>query len=168
MALLLCVAVTGPGATAEAADEQAEKAAALEERAREAVETLGALVAARDDLRVEIKRLAAQAEVATEAEKAEITQAIEDQRAQLAEMEQQISVLATGVTEDDFTKREPAMFDLQGELEALVQPFVVMMRNATEEARQIEATRRALAAAQDRLVTTRAALETLSAVQKAA
>jgi len=132
---------------AQTAEEIAAKQAALEERAQQSVSTLQALIESRVALKAEVAELSAAAETANDADKEQVLADLEARRIQLAEIEDQISVLATGIAESDFDKREPTAFDLQSELEALVQPFIVMMRNATEEARQIEATRRGLAEA---------------------
>lgn len=166
-AVLLVIFVPGL-ALSQTAEEVAAKQAALEERARDSVATLQALIEARTDVQTEVAKLSSAAETANEADKEQILADLEARRIQLAEIEDQISVLATGIAESDFDKREPAAFDLQSELEALVQPFIVMMRNATEEARQIEATRRGLADAEERLNTARQAVETLGAMRKAA
>lgn len=165
--LLLVLALPLP-ATAQTAEELAAKQAILEERARESVATLEALLEARATLQASIARKGAEVDAAGDADKESLTAELDALRAELAETEDRISVLATGISESEFTRREPAQFDLQGELEALVQPFIVMLRNATEEARQIESTRRALGEAETRLATAEQALEALAVVRKQA
>ncbi|MEL6714068.1 MAG: hypothetical protein AAFP86_09855 [Planctomycetota bacterium] len=70
--------------------------------------------------------------------------------AEIAELEVQIAALSTGVSESDFRGDDGAKFDLNSELEALVEPFVVMMKDATENARTIERLRRSGADARRR------------------
>lgn len=164
--LVLMVTIAGlPPALAQSTSETAGQAQELNDRAREAISTLDALLATRAELKAEIDALATQIATAGEAEKTDLTATFEAKSAELAEIDDQFSVLATGVSESEFTAREPARFDLQAELEGLVQPFVIMMRNATAEARQIEATKRGLAMAEQRLATSQLALETLTAVR---
>ncbi len=155
-------------AAAQTPEEKAERAEKLEARAGEAVETMQALMESHKALTTDIDRMTSEIESAAEAEKPELIKALDEKKAELAEVEDQLSNLATGVVESEFLRRAPAKFDLQSEVEALIEPFVVMLRNATEEARQIEATRRALNSAEERKLTIAQAIETLEAVRKAA
>jgi hypothetical protein len=150
---------------AQTDNEAVAQAAELSERAREAITTLDALLETRRGLSAEVEELTNQLDAASEARKEEIAEALAEKTAELDEIDDQFSVLATGVSEAEFSQKDPGEFNLQAELEALVQPFVIMMRNATAEARQIEATKRALSKAEQRLATSQQALETLTAVQ---
>lgn len=165
----LCLALLAhPGETlAQTTDGQGLSAAdaALQKRARESVATLSPLLETRANLAADIARVGAALRAAVEAEKDGLADQLKDLKEELAETEDQISVLATGISERAYDNREPASFDLQNELQNLVQPFIIMMRNATEEARQIEATRRALSDATERAQDSRRALRTLEAVQ---
>ena len=66
---------------------------------------------------------------------------------EVARLDAQIQGVATGVSEEEF---EPGSkeFDLQAELEELIQPFVLMLKSATENARQIERLRQTVSDAE--------------------
>ena len=58
----------------------------------------------------------------------------------------QISIVVTGVSEQAYLEASKDQeFDLRSEFEALLEPFVSGLKGATENARQLERTRRALA-----------------------
>lgn len=50
----------------------------------------------------------------------------------------QISTLTSGVSEKDYSTQETKAFNLQDELQGLAEPFVKMIKNSTENARQID------------------------------
>lgn len=69
-------------------------------------------------------------------------------RGEISSAENQITGLATGVSEEEYGTAGNEAIDLQNELQQLVMPFVMMLRSATEDARQIDALRRQLAVAE--------------------
>ncbi|MEM0943028.1 MAG: hypothetical protein AAGI70_03685 [Pseudomonadota bacterium] len=140
----------------------------LEARAAEAVENLAPLLQTRSQLETQIEALTQQISAAREVEKPELEADLADLRQELASTQDQISVVATGISERAFDRREPQSFNLQQELQDLIEPFVLMLRNATAEARRIEATRRALDSVKTRASQARLALQTLSSVLAAA
>ncbi|MEL6478156.1 MAG: hypothetical protein AAFR17_12590 [Pseudomonadota bacterium] len=166
---LLCLALClGLGALSAAhAQETPTAADLLKKRAGDSVNTLAPLLETRELLRAQIAEVAADLESAIEADKAELSDTLQDLKQELSDTEDQISVLATGISERAYDTREPESFDLQDELQSLVAPFIAMMKSATEEARQIESTRRALDDAEQRASIAERALITLDAVQEA-
>lgn len=62
----------------------------------------------------------------------------------LFKLDKQISALTEGEANGDQNQK----FNLQAELESLVQPFVKMVKDATENARQIESLKRSLLTAE--------------------
>ncbi|MEM8698658.1 MAG: hypothetical protein AAGF44_05770, partial [Pseudomonadota bacterium] len=149
------------------AQETASPEELLRKRASETVTTLRPLLDTRDTLRRQIDETAQALDRAAEADKESLAETIDDLKQEMVETEDQISVLATGISERTYDDREPVGFDLQAEVQSLVEPFVVMMKDATESARKIEATRRALADATTRRDTASRALVTLEAVEAA-
>ncbi|MEM9736135.1 MAG: hypothetical protein AAF908_05975, partial [Pseudomonadota bacterium] len=146
MSRLLGLALAWMLAGAALAQETAQNASTplLEARAAEAVENLAPLLQTRTQLETQIEALTQQISAAREVEKPELEADLADLRQELASTQDQISVVATGISERAFDRREPQSFNLQQELQDLIEPFVLMLRNATAEARRIEATRRAL------------------------
>lgn len=157
-------------------DQEEEPAPTPVGRSGLAVENLTALLARRAGFEAELKALrgpAADGEILGEItgeplsdqEKAEREIEL---RAEIEALDHQISAVATGVSDSDFTGSAADGFDLNGELESLVEPFVVMMKDATENARQIERLRRSLSDARRREGLATRALERLGPVREAA
>ena len=146
-------------------DEVAEgiaKAAERREEAKDAVETLSRLIENARELNTEIKALKRRLKnAAEEATKAEISAQLKSQNARLSELEQQITALSTGVSDEEYRAGEDESFDLQKELEGLAEPFVQMMKSATEDARRIEGLRGSIAVAKRRQEIAKRAIERL-------
>lgn len=155
-------------ALAQTPEEIGERAEQLKVRAVESVATLVPLLKTRAAMASEVEVLESRFETAGEADKEAAGAELQAMRDELAEIDDQISVLATGISESEFQRRDAVTFDLKSELESLVQPFIVMLQSATEEARQIEAARRALDEAHSDLAAAQGAIETLEAVRAAA
>lgn len=68
----------------------------------------------------------------------ELTTLVEQAQLDLAQTGQRIEELASGIPPGDFDLGESPPFNLQSELQQLAEPFVAMMKSATENARQIE------------------------------
>jgi len=79
----------------------------------------------------------------------------------LSELNRQIGAVATGVSDEEYGIEADAKFDLNAEAQALVEPFIAMLRDATENARQIERLRRDLNEAKRRKALADRALATL-------
>ena len=137
---------------------------AQDERADAAIGNLRELIANREPLAEDLARLLAVPDADNSETNEERAAAIADLRSELAALDQQIGAVATGVSEDEF-QAQTSGFDLNTELQALVEPFVAIMRDATENARQIERLRRALAEARRREGLARRALKALSPVR---
>ena len=73
---------------------------------------------------------------------------IKAEYADLFKLDKQISALTTAVTGEEVNGVQNQRFNLQAELESLVQPFVKVMKDATENARQIESLKRSLLTAE--------------------
>jgi hypothetical protein len=75
---------------------------------------------------------------------------------------QQIEALATGVDADEFNLEQRRKIDLKEEVEELLQPFIIMLQSATEQARQIENLRRTLSIAHTHHAIAKRAIATLT------
>lgn len=160
-ALLLAVFTPGtlPSAQAQTAAEESE------DRATAALRNLRELLANRAALQGELQDLSQSVADETEEQKAARVAEADELRAEIGALDRQIGAIAVGVSEDEFRGQNGAAFDLEAELQALVEPFVVMMRDATENARQIERLRRAQGEARRRASLAQRALKTLEPVR---
>ncbi len=139
----------------------------LRGEAKEAINTLESLMSARaeqgkvlQDLKNELKQ------VEEPALKKEIEAKIKTATGKLTQIEAQAATLTTGVAADEVANDENEKFELQSELESLVLPFVKMMKDATENARQIEKLKRTLAAANKNKQLAERAIERLSLIME--
>lgn len=139
-------------------------ALAQDERADAAIGNLRELIANRAPLAKELAQLLKEPAAENAEIKDERAAAIMSLRNELRALDVQIGAVATGVSEGEF-EAQTSGFDLNTELQALVEPFVAIMRDATENARQIERLRRALAEARRREALARRALKTLTPVR---
>ncbi len=80
---------------------------------------------------------------------------------ELNKLSRQIGAVATGVSDEEYGLATDSKFDLNAEAQALVEPFIAMLRDATENARQIERLRRDLNEAKRREALANRALATL-------
>ncbi|MEO1611646.1 MAG: hypothetical protein AAFU55_04740, partial [Pseudomonadota bacterium] len=148
-----------PGAVAQTAAEETQ------DRTAAALRNLRELLANRQALQRDLQALSAGAPDETEEQKAARDADADELRAEIAALSRQIGAIAAGVSDEEFRGQNGGAFDLEAELQALVEPFVVMMRDATENARQIERLRRAQSEARRRASLARRALETLEPVR---
>ena len=117
-----------------------------------------------DALNAEKAALAAEADAlrsATKSRAEERAARISEINDELAKLSRQIGAVATGVSDEEYGIATDAKFDLNAEAQALVEPFIAMLRDATENARQIERLRRDLSEAKRRKALANRALETL-------
>jgi len=136
----LCFWALVPQAFAQVNDQQVpvsnKKQAALQE-------TLSNLINAEAELRAEIADLRRQLRSdQTEIDTQDIEAQLADKREELRVTSARLEELATGFAPEDINSGNPADFNLESELQQLVEPFVSMMKSATEDARQIERLRR--------------------------
>lgn len=103
------------------------------------LQTFSSMLKARSDKRAELETIkSALSSTSDEVEMKSQREEADQLQGELDELEEQIGILATGVSASEFDLAGGQAIDLQGELEQLVQPFVIMLKSATEEARQIE------------------------------
>ena len=157
--LLLSVLLTWTALAPNAAHAQqsgdAAKAAAREVKRRveaaEALDTLASMLKAEREQVAAIKEVKQQLEGAKEeATKKELADKIKLANEKLAQLRQQITALTTGVSADEMKDDPAKSFNLQAELESAIQPFIKMIRDATENARQISKLKRTISVAQKR------------------
>ena len=150
-----------PTATAQQSDEEA-RAREIKRRAEasEALSTLSSMLVTRGERLAAVTKMKEDLRRAKEdASKKELEKAIQEANEGIARMDAQITALTTGVTNEDMRGDESGKFNLQAELEGLIQPFVKMMKDATENARQIERLKRTVSLAQERQQTADRALD---------
>ena len=122
--------------------------------------TFSSMLASREEKREELIQLKKDLAAATdEVGQAQLVDAAEAVSKELDELSEQIGILATGVSAKDFDLAGGQSINLQGELEQLVQPFVIMLKTATEDARQIEQLRHKLLAVEAHISVAEKALE---------
>ena len=145
--------IAGPNIGHVQANEKEEAAKQVKRRAEAsaALDTLASMLTTRgeqlkviEDLKAELRR------AKEDATKKEIEKKITAAQGKAAQLDRQISALTTGVSEEEMRGDEDEKFNLQSELESLVQPFVKMMKDATENARQIESLKRTIELARER------------------
>lgn len=131
--------------------EDIERAEKRREEAAESLKTLADLLVARKEQAAVVAKHKSELRKANEdATKKEFEAKIKAENGKLAQINAQISGLSTGVAEDEIKYDQTTQFDLRAELENLIQPFIKMMRDATEDTRQIEGLRSTIAVAEQR------------------
>ncbi|MEM6381986.1 MAG: hypothetical protein AAF739_04870 [Pseudomonadota bacterium] len=129
-------------------DEAAANAAAIVERARNTIAILEPLLEVEADLEDQIATandlLPGDDEEAAAAE-------LERLRNELAEVKEEISVVIAGVSERSYQSLGQTAFNLNTEVQNLVEPFVLLLNEATSDARELERARRGLDIAARRL-----------------
>ncbi|MEM7268835.1 MAG: hypothetical protein AAF401_06245 [Pseudomonadota bacterium] len=127
-------------------------------------ENLDELNRKKDELTAAIDALNQFSESAVEERAARVAEI----KAELSQLDAQIGAVATGVSTQEYGADGEQAFDLNAEAQKLVEPFIAMLRDATENARQIERLRRDLSEAQRREALARRALDTLSPIESLA
>lgn len=74
-----------------------------------------------------------------------------DKREELRTTSLRLEELATGIPPEEINLPERPQFNVEAEMQQLVEPFISMMKSATEEARQIERLRQLKRVTQDRI-----------------
>ncbi len=150
-ALLVCVPLATEISFAQEAEKDPEvlKEEKRRSEAKEAIDTLANLISGRREQTEIIEKLKIELKNASEeATQKEVNEKIEAATAKLDQINAQLTALSTGVADDEYSPSERGKFDLQAELMSLAEPVVKMMKAATENARQIEKLRGAIAQAE--------------------
>ncbi|MGI9480677.1 MAG: hypothetical protein ACR2PI_28595 [Hyphomicrobiaceae bacterium] len=149
--LFACLHATSAIAQPALKKADIERVEKRREEAANSLETLADLLTARREQATAVKKFKTELRDAKEdATRKELEDKIKAENSKLAQINAQISGLSTGVAEEEIEYDQTAKFDLKAELESLIQPFIKMMREATENTRQIEALRSTIAAADQR------------------
>ncbi len=130
------------------------------ERARSSIELLAPLLELERNLE---DRIAERNEVSSEEDPEQVAEELAQLRSELDSIQEQISEAATGVSEQGYRALDQVQFDLNTEIESLVEPFVLILNQATSDARQLERTRRDLDIATRRLANSDIAIANLAA-----
>jgi hypothetical protein len=148
-------------AVAQGVDEDVLATEEAQERARISIELLSPLL----DLERSLEdQLSVRNATSADTDPAEVASELERLRSELDQVQEQISEAATGVSEQRYRALDKVEFDLNSEIEGLVEPFVLILNQATSDARQLERTRRDLDIAGRRLLDTETALMNVDAV----
>ncbi len=132
----------------EATGSSVTRALAEPSAAREALDTLGVLqegVEAKRKELVQAQGALAAAQALPESERVELARRVAALQLELDEVEADYESIATGIDITEYNLAAPTGFDLQAELQKLVQPIVEELKSATEAPRQIERMRSELA-----------------------
>lgn len=142
--------------------EDVEREQKLRSEARNTLQTLGSLLEKRKEHLATLKALTNELKATKEeAIKKTVEEKIKAETKELQQLDKQISALTTAVSDDEANSDENQKFNLQAELESLIQPFVKMMKDATENARQIERLKRTLLTAEKQQALANRAVERL-------
>ena len=121
-----------------AADEETEVEQTEDQKIASILETLRSLLRSQAEKRAAVEEIKQRLEKAEEIDKEAIEQELKVAMQELAQIEIQFQILATGGAASTFELRGDRALDLQKEFEQLLQPLVVMLKVATEDSRQIE------------------------------
>lgn len=91
------------------------------------------------------------------------TSELERLQAELDDVQEQISLVVTGVSERHYRSLDQTQFDLNQEVQNLLEPFVLILNEATNDARELERTRRNLDIAMRRIADTDLAIMNIEA-----
>ncbi|WP_425091108.1 hypothetical protein [Tropicimonas sp. S265A] len=152
--------LSAPQTMAQEAANDRTAAIELVERAQNTLDILRPLVELETDLKTRIAELAGDG---SREQSEDTAEELEDLNRELSDVQEQISVLVTGVSEEGYRALDEAEFDLNAELQQLVEPFVLLLNQATNEARAQERTRRDLDIANQRLASANLALTNIEA-----
>jgi hypothetical protein len=156
--LLLCAPAF---VTAQSALQTESAEASVEDRARGALELLTPLL----ELEASLREQLAAANAATDADAEEQAAELERLRAELDGLQAQMTLVVTGVSEEVYEALDGKEFDLNSELQSLIEPFVLVLNEATNDARELERSRRSLEVARKRLESAEIALENIAATR---
>lgn len=122
-----------------AANEDARKAKGQQKAFESTVKTLRSLVEARkkqdQTISDALKELKKSGE---EANKEKIKKSLDTMKADMEKLELKLESIATGVAVEEYRAKEPEKFELQKEIENLLQPMIYALKSVTQDSRQIE------------------------------
>ncbi len=126
------------------------------------LETLASLLDTVAAKRADIEEVKREIQNATtEVEETERLEVLRGLQTEVLKIESQIQALATGTADTEFDLASGEDIDLKTEIEQLFQPFVLMLKSATDDARQIERLRRLKLTAQRHRTMANRALENI-------
>ena len=146
MVVALCVTVglacaDAPARAQEAGTDSADAQAQITERAQSTVSILEPLL----ELEASLEDQIADAnEVQPGEDEEAIAVELERLRTELQAVQSQITQVVAGVSDESYTAVEQTGFDLNAEIQDLIEPFVLVLNEATSDARQLERARRDL------------------------
>ncbi len=120
------------------ADEASEVTQTEDQKIASILEALRSLLRSQAEKRSTVEEIKQRLEKAEEIDREAVEQELKAVLEELAQIEVQFQVLATGGAASTFAVRGDRALDLQKEFEQLLQPLVVMLKVATEDSRQIE------------------------------
>ncbi len=88
---------------------------------------------------------------------------IERLRSELGDVQEQVSLVVSGVSERGYRALDHEAFNLNQEMQNLVEPFVLVLNEATNDARELERTRRDLEISKRRIADTELAITNIEA-----
>lgn len=130
-----------PAFSQQAESNDPDAQAQLTERAQNTVSILEPLL----ELEASLEDQIAEAnEVEAGADEEAAAAELERLRSELEAVQDQITQVVTGVSDDSYTALDQTAFDLNTEIQDLIEPFVLVLNEATSDARQLERARRDL------------------------
>lgn len=125
--------------TAKAENTEVEKKEEEKQQTKNEIDSLSALLQNNIKQKALIKKLKTDLRNAKEdVSKKEIETTLKTEIEKEQTILNQISTLTAGVSEEAYNTKETKTFNLQDELQGLAEPFVKMIKNSTENARQID------------------------------
>ncbi|MFV2054404.1 hypothetical protein [Aliiroseovarius sp. YM-037] len=161
--VVLAVCLTfGSWASAQTSDSGQENTGSeIVERAENTIDLLQPLL----DLETSLEdQIATANEVPAEEGDEAAAEELERLRSELSDVQEQISVVVTGISEQGYQAMDESEFDLNSELQSLIEPFVLVLNEATNDARELERARRNQDVAVRRLDSAALAIANIKAV----
>ena len=155
----VCLILTSFAAPAQEFDPQEDPLTVEDlDRAEQTIELLMPLLELEDNLEGQISEFDQ-----TELDAEDVPVELQRLMTELQSVQEQISVVVTGVSERSYQGYDNANFDLNVEVQNLVEPFVILLNEATSDARQLERSRRNLGVANRRLADAETAISNIEA-----
>ena len=155
----VCLILTSFAAPAQEFDLQEDPLTVEDlDRAEQTIELLMPLLELEDNLEGQISEFDQ-----TEFDAEDLPVELQRLMTELQSVQEQISVVVTGVSERSYQGYDNANFDLNVEVQNLVEPFVILLNEATSDARQLERSRRNLGVANRRLADAETAISNIEA-----
>ncbi len=126
------------------------------------LETLKTLIFSRQELRESIKvKMHARTIARSQEEVAALTKEIADLNKQLLKVENDLALVAAGVSPEVFSEKNGEKFDWRDEVQSLLAPMVHQLKSVTKRPRQIETLRGEIDLYEKQMETVKTALENL-------